>query len=116
MVISKQEEAIHAQQNNEQEYLSSKQKLLELEPRFPDLESKNDWLLRQIVSIFKEANIQPSMATQTENNSNSGFTVVSLPVDITVSYKEFGQLMAQIENREEFLRISQFSIDKLFFL
>lgn len=106
-------EAVHAQQNNEQAYLSNKKKLLELEPRFPDLETKNDWLLRQVVSIFKDSPIQPSIgSSQTENASNNGYTVVSLPVDIETSYHEFGKLLASIENKEEMLRVSEFSIDK----
>ena len=111
--IASQVEAVHAQQNNEQAYVSNKKKLLELEPRFPDLEAKNDWLLRQIVAIFKDSQIRPSMgASQTENTNNSGYTLVSLPVDIEASYKDFGNLLADIENREEFLRISQISLNK----
>ena len=107
-------DAVHAQQNNEQAYLSNKKKLLELEPRFPDMEAKNDWLLRQVVAIFKDSKIRPSMgASQSENTSNSGYTIVSLPVEIKASYRDFGMLLADIENREEFLRIADFSIDKV---
>ncbi len=111
--IASKIEAVYTQQNSEQEYMTNKQKLLELEPRFPDLESKNDWLLRQIVAIFKNSSIRPSMGnSQSENTSNNGYTVVSLPVDIEASYKDFALLLADIENRDEFLRVSQFSIDK----
>ena len=111
--IAEQIEAVHAQENNEQAYLSNKKKLLELEPRFPDLETKNDWLLRQVVAIFKDSTIQPSIgSSQSENTSNNGYTVVSLPVSFETSYHDFGKLLASIENRDEMLRVSEFSIDK----
>ncbi|MBR3631741.1 MAG: hypothetical protein IKN49_01550 [Elusimicrobiaceae bacterium] len=111
--IASQIEAVHAQQNNEQAYLTNKKKLLELEPRFPDLETKNDWLLRQVVAIFKDSPIQPSIgSSQSENTSNNGYTVVSLPVSIEASYHDFGKLLASIENKDEMLRVSEFFIDK----
>lgn len=111
--IAGQIEAVHAQQNNEQAYLTNKKKLLELEPRFPDLETKNDWLLRQVVAIFKDSTIQPSIgSSQSENTSNNGYTVVSLPVSIEASYNDFGKLLASIENKDEMLRVSEFFIDK----
>ncbi len=111
--IAGQIEAVHAQQNNEQAYLTNKKKLLELEPRFPDLETKNDWLLRQVVAIFKGSTIQPSIgSSQLENTSNNGYTVVSLPVSFETSYHDFGKLLASIENKDEMLRISEFFIDK----
>ena len=113
VTISGQIDAVHAQQKNEQSYLSNKKKLLELEPRFPNLEEKNDWLLRQVVDIFKGSEIIPSIgASQTEDSSNSGYTVASLPVNLDISYKDFGKLLANIENREEFVRVSEFSVEK----
>ena len=106
-------DAILAQQTNEQDYLNSKKKLLDLEPRFPDLSAKNDWLLLQIVSVFRDSDITPKLgSSQGEDNSVSGFTAVNIPVNFSASFPQFGQLMANFENREEYLRISGFTLTK----
>lgn len=108
-----QMDAINTQQQNESDYLANKKKLLELEPLFPDIEAKNDWLLRQIISVFKTARLTPKIASaQSEDTSNANYVVTSIPVDIAVTYKEFGQFLASMENRDEFLRISEFMIVK----
>ncbi len=105
--------AAQAQQDNEQEYLINKKKLLELEPRFPDIETKNDWLLRQIVEIFRDSPLTPKVgSSQTENTSNNGYTTVQIPVELTASYGDFARLLADLENKEEYLRVTEFSLDK----
>ncbi len=106
-------DAVQAQQNNEKEYLANKKKLLELEPRFPDMATKNDWLLRQIVSVFREANITPKLGTaQAEDTSNPAFTVAAIPVTFNVSYGDFGRFLAQLENSNEYLKVSEFTLTK----
>jgi len=112
--IVSQNEALQAQQKNEKEYLESKRKLLALEPRFPDISAKKSWLASQIEEIFKGSSIDdPKVSsTQTEDASNSGYTVASRQVDMETSYPEFGKLLAAIEGRDMFLRVSEFSIEK----
>ncbi len=111
--IRGQIEAVQAQQSNEKAYLANKKKLLELEPRFPDMEAKNDWLLRQIVSVFKDSKLTPKLgASQAEDNTNSAYTVAAIPVTLDASYKDLGRLLAEIENREEYLKVSEVSLTK----
>ena len=106
-------DAVRVQQDNEKDYLANKKKLLELEPRFPDLNAKNDWLLRQVIAVFRDAHLSPKISsTQSENSSNSGYTVASLPVELRLSYKDFGRLLAEIESQDEYLRVSEFSLSK----
>lgn len=113
MNIRGQMEAVLAQQTNEQDYLASKRKLLDLEPRFPDLSAKNDWLLLQVVSIFRDSHLTPKLgSSQAEDNTNSAYTAVGIPVSVEASYAQFGQLLANIENRPEYLRISEFTLTK----
>ncbi len=113
MNIRGQMEAVLAQQTNEQDYLASKRKLLDLEPRFPDLSAKNDWLLLQVVSIFRDSHLTPKLgSSQAEDNTNSTYTAVGIPVSVEASYAQFGQLLANIENRPEYLRISEFTLTK----
>mgnify|MGYP001777697999 CR=1 FL=1 len=105
--------AVQAQSTNEKDYLASKQKLLDLEPRFPDLSEKNDWLLRQTVAVFRDSNITPKMGSaQAEDTTNSAYTVAALPITAMSSFSEFGHLLANIENREDYLRITEFTLKK----
>lgn len=111
--IRGQIDAVRAQQNNEKDYLASKQKLLGLEPRFPDLSAKNDWLLRQIVSVFRDSNLTPKLGSaQAEDTSNSAYTVAAIPVTLQAPFGDFGRLIATIENRSEYLKISEFNLSK----
>ncbi len=111
--IHGQIDAVQTQQRSEKEYLSNKEKLLKLEPRFPDMEAKNDWLLRQIVAVSRDSGITPKLGSeQSEDTSNSGYTVVSIPMSATLTYHQLGQLLANIENREEYLKVSEFSLVK----
>ena len=105
--------AVDAQQSNEKEYVAGKEKLLELEPRFPDLASKNTWLLSQVVRVDHEMGILLKTSSQTEDSNNSGYTVVSIPVEATASYADFGRLLAHVESKDEYLRISEFSLTKI---
>lgn len=105
-------EALQAQKRNEAEYLANKQKLLKLEPRFADAADKNGWLLRQMVNVFQEQKLTPELGSQTENTSNSAYTVTSVPVKLETSYGNFGRLLAAIENRDSYLKVSEFSITK----
>lgn len=108
-----QVDAVQTQHLNEADYLANKKKLLDLEPRFPDASAKNDWLLRQTVAVFNDSQLEPQMtSSQTETASGSGYTQVSLPVNLEASYSQLGNLVANIENRDAYLRISEISLDK----
>jgi len=107
-------EALQAQQSNEKEYMASKSKLLSLEPRFPDISEKNNWLLKEVDTILREFtfNPAPKVGIQTEDDSNNAYVVVSVPVELTTTYAGFGDLLASIEGRDEFLKVSEFALTK----
>lgn len=105
-------EALQVQKRNEGEYLANKQKLLTLEPRFADAADKNDWLLRQTVAVFQDEKLTPELGSQVENTSNSTYAVMSLPVKLETSYGDFGRLLAAIENRDAYLKVSEFTLTK----
>lgn len=108
-----QVEAIHSQQNNEQEYLSSKKRLLDLEPRFPDMDSKSEWLMTQVLDLFKQVNLTPKFSgSQTEDTMNPNYTLATLELTTTASWPQFAQLMVELENRPEYLRLSSFKLGK----
>ena len=105
-------DAVQTQQRGEEDYLANKKKLIELEPRFPNAEEKNQWLLNQIVSVFKDVNLTYKPSPQNEDNSVADYTIVNIPVAVTGSYADLGHLLAAIESRDEFMRVSEFSLLK----
>lgn len=108
-----QMDAIRSQKSNEQEYLSSKKRLLDLEPRFPDLSSKNEWLMTQVLDVFKQAELTPKFeGGQAEDTSNPNYTSTSLGISTVASWPQFAQLLVVLENRPEYLRMSSFSLTK----
>ena len=103
----------HRPATSEREYQANNKKLISLEPRFPDVSAKNEWLLSQILGIFKAANITPQMeGTQTEDTSNSSYVVAALRVNADMSFPQFGEFLAGVENKKEFVKISEFSLAK----
>lgn len=105
--------AINIQQTNETDYLANKEQLLQLEPLFPDAAQKNDWLLRRLINFFEKhdlkANIDGNVATSDESN----YTVVSQPVTFQLPFTDAGKLIADMENEDDYIRISEFSITKI---
>ena len=111
--IDGQLEAIRAQQVNEQEYLANKKLLISLEPRFAAADAKNEWLLSQIIDIFKKANISPNVdSSQTEDTSNPTYVATSRGASTEMSYDAFANFLANIENRPGYIKISAFTIEK----
>ncbi|MBR4682324.1 MAG: hypothetical protein IKP06_03360 [Elusimicrobiaceae bacterium] len=105
--------AVEIAQTSAQDYEANKKKLVDLEPRFPDVESKDDWLLMQILSIFKEVGVTPEVSSsQAEDSSNAAYLVTSLPVSVSMEFNQFADLLASIESRDEFLAISSLGIEK----
>lgn len=108
-----QMEAIRMQQSSEREYMANKELLFELEPRFPDVSEKNGWLTSQILGVFKDAELTPQInGTQTENSSNPTYDAVSLQVSSEMDFTRFARFLADIENNDEYLKVSDFSITK----
>ena len=111
--LNGQMDAIKAQQVNEGEYMTNKKLLITLEPRFANIESKNEWLLRQILDIFQKAKLAPNVSgSQVEDTSNPTYVVASMQVGASMGYKTFAELLASIENRKEYIKISNFVLEK----
>ncbi len=108
-----QMDAIRMQQSSEREYMTNKDLLFELEPRFPDISEKNGWLVSQILGVFKEAELTPQMdGSQTEDSSNPTYEAVSLQVSSEMDFTRFARFLADIENNDEYLKVSDFSVTK----
>ncbi len=108
-----QMDAIRVQQTSEREYEANKRELISLEPRFPDADSKNEWLLSQILGIFKGANLTPQIeGTQSEDSSNSSYVAASLKVNTEMNFLQFADFLASVENRKAFVKVSEISVIK----
>ncbi len=108
-----QMEAIRVQKSSEREYQTNKELLLSLEPRFPDISSKNEWLIGQILGIFKEADLTPQVeGTQSEDASNATYVVASQRVNVDMQFPAFAEFLADIENKDEFIKVSEIAVVK----
>lgn len=111
--VRQQIDSIRVQQSSEQEYLNNKRKLLALEPQFPDFASKDQWLIQELLDVFKSTNTTANMNDpQVENPTNPNYTIVSKKVSFTMGFLEFGKLLADIENRPSYLQVSDYNIAK----
>ena len=108
-----QADAMEMQKKSEQDYLANKRKLIALEPLFPDAAGKGQWLTSRLLDLFKEAGIGMQLdGNQTENAGNSTYVVSSQSVSTTMEYEKLGKFLEEIENLNDFLRVSEVSITK----
>lgn len=108
-----QMEAIRTQESSEQEYQKNKQQLLSLEPQFPDIANKNEWLLSQVLGVFKTANLVPQVSgQQAEDASSPTYVVATIEVNTEAGFNQLGKFLADVENQEEFLKVSDVSLRK----
>ena len=104
--------AISVQETHKQDYLDNKSRLLRLEPAFPDLSAKNEWLLRKIMDSLESHNIQANISGNITENATDNYTVVAQPVSFQLGFQELGKFVADIENADDFLRFSEVNITK----
>ncbi len=106
--------AINIQQVNKEDYLSNKQHLLQLEPLFPDNNQRNEWFLRQMIDLLDSHNLPSNISGDiSEDSSNSVYIVMRRPLNTEQTFKEIGTLVSDIENGDEFLRVSDITISKM---
>ena len=110
--IKDQVASINIQQTNEGDYTENKQQLLRLEPMFPDIEQKNDWMLRRLINIFETHNITPDIDGNFTESVQKTYTMVVQPVKFEESFAQIGKLIADVENGDDFLRLSEVTISK----
>ena len=111
--LKDQMSAITIQQTNKEDYLDNKDHLLRLEPLFPGMEQKSDWMPSTLMSLFGKHDLSPKIDGNFSENDQKVFMVVSQPVSWQQSYKDLGKMLADMENGDAFLRVSEISISKL---
>ena len=105
--------AIEVQKKSEKDYLANKDKLLTLEPRFPDIDIKNQWLQGTILDIFKEIRMTPQLeGTQGEDSSNTTYVAAGQNVSMSMGFMPLAHFIEKIENSPDYLRISEVSVAK----
>ncbi len=105
--------AITIQQTNKEDYLNNKEHLLRLEPLFPDIEQKSNWLPSRLMALFSKHDLSPKIDGNFAENAKGNLIVVSQPISWQQGYKKLGEMMADLENGDDFLRVSEVSIAKL---
>ena len=112
-VINDQISAIEIQQTNKEDYLINKDRLMHLEPLFPDIAEKDEWLLKRLIEIRDTYRVNPDLNGNVTMTDNPSYTVASQTISLQQKFNDFGNMVAGIENGDPFLRISEFSITKL---
>lgn len=105
--------AIQIQQTNKEDYLANKEHLLELEPIFPDMAQKNDWLLKRLMDIFKAHNIVVDIDGNVTETVKDDYTILAQTATFQELFPAVGNLIADIESEDDFLRISNLQISKV---
>ena len=104
--------AITIQQTNKDDYLNNKDYLLHLEPLFPDNEQMSDWMPKTLMTLFAAHDLDPKLDGNFSSNAQRTYTVVSQSVSWKQSYNDLGKMLADMENGDDFLRVSDISIVK----
>lgn len=105
-------EALQIQQLNKSDYLENKNYLMHLEPLFPDVAQKREWMLVRLSDIFEKHKIQANIDGNISENSQQFYIVGSQPVTFQENFKRVGELVADIENGDDFFRITNFVLTK----
>ncbi len=111
--IADQMAAISMQQSNQDEYLANKERLLLLEPLFPDISKKNEWMLQTLMKAFSDHKIDGNINGNSTEKTEGSSTVVTQEVTFQKPFNQIGQFLADIESGDAFLRVSNLTINKL---
>ncbi len=104
--------ALQIQQINKSDYEENKQHLLRLEPLFPDIGKKQEWMLVRLSDIFEKRKIQANIDGNPEEHPQASYLVSSQLVTFMEDFQRIGELLSDIENGEDFFRISSIVITK----
>ncbi|MBQ3667531.1 MAG: hypothetical protein II913_05705 [Elusimicrobiaceae bacterium] len=105
--------AISIQQTNQDDYLANKSRLLRLEPLFPDVGKKNEWLVQTLMKAFSAHQIQADINGNVAEKVNENYTMLTQDVTFRRSFADVGKFLADVESGDDFLRISGLTITKL---
>lgn len=111
--LKDQMSALTIQFTNKEDYLNNKDHLLHLEPLFPNKEQKSDWMPSTLMALFSKHDLSPKLDGNFTENAQKTYMVVSQPISWQQSYKNLGNMLADMENGDAFLRVSEISISKL---
>ena len=112
-VIIDKVSALSIQKEHQADYLVNKDRLLRLEPAFPDINQKGDWLLQALMKTFDSHKIQSNIDGNVTENSDENRVVVSQDVSFQQSFRDLGKFLADVESGDDFMRISELTINKL---
>ena len=95
------------------EYVANKDHLMKLEPLFPDIGQKKDWLLVHLKDFFEKRKVQVTMDGNATEEPQATYVVGTQPVSFKANFKELGKMLADIENGPDLLRVSNLTVVKL---
>ena len=86
---------------------------MRLEALFPDQQQKSDWMPSTLMSLFGKHDLSPKLDGNFTENAQRTYTIVSQSISWQQNYKKLGKMLADLENGDAFVRVSEVSISKL---
>ena len=102
--------SLKTQKENMSQYIENKQAVVKAEVFFPDIVDKNEWLVTQMIDVFKRADILQKFAGSQTEQSNDIITATVMGADFTADYTSGGRVIAGLENIEQFLTVQELTI------
>lgn len=100
-------EAMEAEIANESEYKNSKAAYERLAARLPASDSRNEWLLTEMLSKFDEFNIVPTRTGRQTLEDSQLVTMATINYEFDADYQTLGKLVESLENNAKYIRISE---------
>lgn len=95
------------------DYANYKNALSQHKKNLPLYKDKNEWLDYIIMTNCRKSGISPeSIGAQTESELTGGFVIASKDVSIVADYFTVGKLVADIENSQIFVKITELTLKK----
>ncbi len=104
--------SLQVQRSSEKEYLSNKKLLITLEPQFPSVDEKDEWLRQKLINEFDKLGIVRQIAEQQTETAGAGSVIASRSVEFTASFNDFMRVLLELENQPDYLKVSEFTLDK----
>lgn len=70
------------------------------------------WLAQEVVELAQQARVQITSITQAPPQSFDKFTFLSVNLQLTASYHQFGAFLDEVERSPHFIRVDRFSVDR----
>lgn len=95
------------------EYNAAKARITEYKKKLPMYKDREEWLNYIIISTAKELEIELESLSPQRMTEQGAFAIASRDVETTLEFDTVGRWVEKLENAPVFIRITDFSIDRI---